>query len=135
MCLLTLMRVIRSGFYLAMLPVPQLLMKFPCILRNQILITMFTGFNYWFSNDIHSNNPQVPIQGRPVSILPYHPLGFIFILASHLHLRLPSCLLPSGFHTKLLHAYLFVPKYTTCPAHLNLLDMITLTVLGKQNTL
>lgn len=42
MCLLTLMRVIRSRFYLEMLPVPQLLMKFPHILRNQILITMFT---------------------------------------------------------------------------------------------
>jgi len=134
MCLFTITRVIQSGFYLAILPVPQLLMKFPSILRNQILIIMFTGFNYWFSNDIHSNNPQVPIQERPVSILPSHPSGFIFILASHLYLCLPSCLLPSGFHTKLLHAYLLVPKYTTCPAHLNLLDTITLTVLGKQNT-
>jgi len=56
------------------------------------------------------------------------------MLASHLHLGLPSCLLPSRFHTEILHAYLFVPMYTTCPAYLNLLYMITLTVLGKQNT-
>jgi hypothetical protein len=40
----------------------QLLKKFPHILRNQIITTMITGFIYLFSNGIHSNHPQVPIQ-------------------------------------------------------------------------
>ena len=49
----------------------------------------------------------------------------------HLHLGLPSGLLPSGFPTKTLYTPLSSPIHATCPAYLILLDFITRTVLGE----
>ena len=54
------------------------------------------------------------------------------ILSTHLHLGLPSGLLPTGFSTKTLYAPLSSPVSATCPAHLILLDFITRTILGEQ---
>ena len=69
---------------------------------------------------------------------PIHPLSSpirvtcrsILILSTHLHLGLPSGLLPSGFPTKTLYTPLSSPIRATCPAH-PILDFITHTILGK----
>jgi hypothetical protein len=55
------------------------------------------------------------------------------MLSSHLRLGLPSGLLPSGLSIKMFYAPLTSPMRATCPAHLILLALITLTILGDEN--
>ena len=83
----------------------------------------------------HKRLPPVPIlsQLHPV---PTTPSQF---LKSHLNIILPSTswspqwsLFPSGFPTKTLCTPLPSSIHATCPAHLNLLDFITRTILGEQ---
>jgi hypothetical protein len=62
-----------------------------------------------------------------------HPISLssILILYSHLHLGLPSALFHSGFLTKTLYTCLVAPMRATCPAHLILLELITLVTFGE----
>jgi hypothetical protein len=53
-------------------------------------------------------------------------------LSTHLRLGLPSGLLPSGFPTNILHAFLPSLIHATCPVHLILLDLSILIILGKE---
>ena len=100
----------------------QLVKKFPAFHGTRRFITALTSVRHlslsWTS----------PIQ----SIYP-HPTswGSILILSTHLHLRLPSGLLPSVFPTKTLYTSLSSPIRATCPAHLILLNFITRTILGE----
>jgi hypothetical protein len=56
----------------------------------------------------------------------------ILILSSHLILGLPKGLFPVGVPIKVLKALLTSSILAKWPAHLNLLDLITLTILGER---
>jgi hypothetical protein len=73
---------------------------------------------------IHKSPPLIPI-------LSQISLRSIPILSTHLRLGLPSGLFPSDFPTNILYAFLVSPLRATWPAHLILLDLITLIILGE----
>jgi hypothetical protein len=86
-----------------------------------------------FQYRIHKSLPPVPTLSRtnPVHITPSH-LSKIHPNIIHLRLGLPSCLFPSGFPTNNLYTFLFSPIRATWPAHLILLNLIILIILGKE---
>jgi hypothetical protein len=59
-------------------------------------------------------------------------LSSTFIISSHLFLRLSSCLLSSGFPTKIFYIFQIFPMSATCQAHLILLYLISLLMLRKE---
>ena len=63
---------------------------------------------------------------------PNSPSRSILMLSFHLRLGLPKGLFPVGLPVKILKALLPSSILATCPAHLNLLDLITLTILGER---
>ena len=101
----------------------QLVKNFPAFHGTRRFITALTSVRHLFLSWAS------PIQ----SIYP-HPTSWrsVLILFTHLHLGLPSGLLPSGFPTKTLYTPLSSPICATCPYHLILLDFITRTILGEE---
>ena len=76
-----------------------------------------------------SSNPY--LQPNEFVLAPIY-LRFFIILSSHLRLGLPKGLFPVGLPVKIFKALLPSSILVTCPAHLNLLDLITLTILGER---
>ena len=75
-----------------------------------------------------SNNPYA----KSTQLLALIPISSrsILILSSNLRIGLPKGLFPVGLTVKILKALLPSSILATGPAHLNLLDLITLTILG-----
>ena len=83
---------------------------------------------------IHKGSPIIPILSRINPI----PRTDNYLFKVHSNIVLPStprplkCLFPVGLPVKMLKALLPSSILAICPAHLNLLDLITLTILGER---
>jgi hypothetical protein len=70
-----------------------------------------------------------------VPILSYiNPIHTILSYLSKIHFNivLPNGLFPSGFPTNILYVFLFYFIRAKCPAHLILLEMLFLILLGEE---
>jgi hypothetical protein len=97
--------------------------ELPSNLWNLKVITMFTRALYWslpWASWIQF------ITSYPIS------LRSILILSTHLRSGLPSGLYHFGFPINILYAFLFSAIHATCPAHLILLDLTILIILGEE---
>ena len=83
---------------------------------------------------IHKGSPTIPILTRINPVLLNDT--YLFEVYSNIVLpsmpSLPKVLFPVGLPIKILKANLPSSILATCPAHLNLLDLITLTILGER---
>jgi len=93
------------------------------------LVKKLPTFNHLLPYLQDHTNP-CPEPDEPSPHLPTISPRFILI-SSHLHLCLQSGLFSSGFPTNILYAFLNSPIRATCPAHLILLDLITLIISGE----
>jgi hypothetical protein len=93
------------------LTVTQLDKKFPAFYENLRLFTRFPPLDFFLSH-------------IKISLIP--------VLSVHLILSPSTCLFPSGFPSKILHALRFYFVYGTCSVQFIFLDLIILTKLGDQ---
>ena len=112
-----------SRALLEMLTDSQLVKKLPTFFGTLRFITTFTNAHHL------SLSRATSIQSMP----PYPTSWrYFLILSSRLCLGLPIGIFPSGFPTKTLYTPLLSPICAACPAHLNLLDLITQTILCEE---
>jgi hypothetical protein len=85
---------------------------------------------------VHKSIPLVSIlnQITPVHTTPSY-IRSVLVLSSHLRLDLLTGLLPFGFNTNILRAFLFAPIRATCPGHLTLFDFVILIIVGEEHKL
>jgi hypothetical protein len=83
---------------------------------------------------VHKSPPLVPILNQidPIPTIPSYLSKIHFNIVHPPTSCLPSGLFPSGFSTNILYAFVFYPIRATCPAHLILLDLINLIILGEE---
>jgi hypothetical protein len=79
---------------------------------------------------VHKSPPLVPILSHINPILISRRSVLIF--SGHLSLCLPNGLFHSGFPTNILYVFLFSLICATCSAHLIVLDLIILIILGEE---
>ena len=82
----------------------------------------------------HSQGLSINPYPEPNMFLALIPISlrFILILSSHLRRGLPKSLFPVSVPVKIFKALLPCSILATDPDHLNLLDLITLTILGER---
>jgi hypothetical protein len=95
----------------------------PKIYVTRRFITVFTRALHWSIS-----------WARSIQSIPAHPISVrpILILSLQLPLGLPSDLVPSGFPTNILYAFLFSLVRVTCPAYLIHFYLIFLIILGEE---
>ena len=101
----------------------QLVRKFPAFYGTRRFITSFTSACHLSLS-----------WARLIKFVPLHSTSWrsILILSSHLRLRHPSGLLPSGFPTETLYAPVLSPVRAICPSRLIRLDLITRIMFGEE---
>jgi hypothetical protein len=84
-----------------------------------------------------SQEPSTGPYPEPDQTIPSHLISLrsILVLSTHLRLGLPNGLFPSDFPTNNLYLLLFSSISATCTAHLILLDLIILFILGEEYNL
>jgi hypothetical protein len=97
------------------------------------LLKNFPAF-YLTRTRVHKSPPLLPILRQINPLHTNHPISIrcVLILSTHLRFGLPSGLFPYGFPTNNIYALLFSLIRATCPAHLILLDLIILIILGEE---
>jgi hypothetical protein len=78
-----------------------------------LTVKKFAAF-YGIRKFIISHN-WTPSWTRWIQTTSSQPISYILILASHLYLRLLSALFPSGFPTKILFTFFFIPVRSAWP--------------------
>jgi hypothetical protein len=78
-----------------------------------------------------SNNPY-PEPNQPITRIDTYLFKVHSNIVSHLRHGLPKGFFPVGLPVKILKALLPSSILAVCPAHINLLDLITLTILGER---
>jgi hypothetical protein len=87
-----------------------------CVATQELLSVLCNPTVHY---SVHKSPPVVLSWARPIQPIPSHPISlrYILIFSTHQRLGLSRGLLPSGFTTNILYAFLFSPIRATCPAH------------------
>ena len=116
--------------------VPKLFFYFPYTASDvlsddiQLLTSWLVELGGSMPNSQGLSNNSYPEPNQP-SLIPISSRS-ILILSSHQRLGLPKGLFPVSLPCKILKALLPSCILATCPVHLNLLDLINLTILDER---